>query len=63
VELVGRLLQRDITVPVLIITGYNRNSARGDLASVPHIPVLQKPFTGEELAQALHRVLDPGRPG
>ncbi len=58
VELIGRLQAKGIRLPTLIITGYNRNSARADLASVPHIPVLQKPFTGEELAQAVHRVLE-----
>jgi two-component system cell cycle sensor histidine kinase/response regulator CckA len=57
VELIGRLRQQGVRVPTLIITGYNRNSARADLASVPDVPVLQKPFTGDELAQAVHRVL------
>jgi len=57
IELVEQLQARGVSLPVLIITGYNRNSARADLASVPHLPVLQKPFTGEELAQAVHRVL------
>ena len=61
VELIGRLQAKGIRLPTLIITGYNRNSARADLASVPHIPVLQKPFTGEELAEAVHRVLQTGR--
>ncbi len=57
VELIHRLQQQGVSLPTLIITGYNRNSGRADLASVPDIPILQKPFTGEELALAVHRVL------
>jgi len=62
VELIRRLHERGLHPPTLIITGYNRNAARADLASVPDILVLQKPFTGEELAQALHRVIEGNRP-
>ena len=58
VELIRRLHERGLHLPTLITTGYNRNADRADLASLPGITVLQKPFTGEELAAAIHRVLN-----
>lgn len=62
VELIRRLNELGINLPTLIITGYNLNASRADLATLPHCLVLQKPFTGEELAQALHRVIANPRP-
>ena len=61
VELIRRLQAGGLQLPTLIITGYNRNADRADLADLSHIPVLQKPFTGEELAQTLHRMIESAR--
>ena len=57
VELIRRLNEQNIFLPTLIITGYNLHSARADLATLPNCLVLKKPFTGDELAQSLHRAM------
>jgi len=61
VELIRQLHERGIDLPTLIITGYNLNAARADLATLPKCLVLNKPFAGEELAQALHRAISGAR--
>ena len=57
VELIRRLNEQKINLPTLIITGYNLKATRADLATLPKCIVLNKPFTGEELAQALSRAI------
>ena len=61
VDLIRRLQAQAITLPTLIITGYNLRASEADLATLPDCLVLNKPFTGEELAQSLHRAISRSR--
>ncbi len=49
-------------LPVLILTGYGRELTGEKLDATPHCAVLQKPFSGDDLARALSQVINPSAP-
>ena len=57
-ELVERLRQIGLTVPVLYTTGYTRNAIVHNGILDPNIQLLSKPFTIEELARKVRLILD-----
>jgi PAS domain S-box-containing protein len=57
-ELVDRLRQIGLTVPVLYTTGYTRNAIVHNGILDPHTQLLSKPFTIEELARKVRMILD-----
>jgi DNA-binding response OmpR family regulator len=57
-DLLRQIRQLRPSMPVIILTGYNRDLAGEKLDSIARCIVLQKPFSGEELSQALRSVLD-----
>ncbi len=62
IDLVRRLRNRDITAPVILITGYpdENIAARAEAAGVRH--VLQKPLLDESLVTRIWGVIQGGRP-
>jgi CheY-like chemotaxis protein len=61
-ELIKHIRALGRVVPALIITGYGSDTVRAHVDELPHCRVLQKPFTGEELARALDQLLRAARP-
>ncbi len=61
VDLVHKLRDRGDDIPSVIITGYGTENVRAAISALPHCVVLQKPFSGEELAAALHNVMSSHR--
>ena len=59
-ELIKLLRARGRVIPAVIVTGYGSDSVRSSLDALPRCIVLQKPFSGEELARALDQVLNDG---
>ena len=57
-ELVERLRQIGLAVPVLYTTGYTRNAIVHNGILDPNIQLLSKPFTIEELARKVRLILD-----
>jgi GAF domain-containing protein/CheY-like chemotaxis protein len=57
-ELVDRLRENGIDVPVLYTTGYTRNAIVHNGTLEPHTQLLTKPFTIEDLASKIRLVLD-----
>ncbi|WP_245409190.1 GAF domain-containing protein [Shinella sp. WSJ-2] len=57
-ELVDRLRRIGATFPVLYTTGYTRNAIVHNGILDPHIQLLSKPFTVEELARKVRLMLD-----
>ncbi len=57
-ELVDRLRDLGLTVPVLYTTGYTRNAIVHNGILEPHTHLLTKPFTIEDLASKVRTVLD-----
>ncbi len=57
VELASALLERRPALPVLLISGDLRESDPGKLP--PHVRLLHKPFTGQDLADAVGTMLEP----
>jgi two-component system response regulator FixJ len=62
IDLAGRLRNRDITAPVILITGYpdENISARAEAAGVRH--VLLKPLLDESLVTRIRGAIHEGRP-
>ena len=62
IDLAGRLRNRDIAAPVILITGYpdENISARAEAAGVHH--VLMKPLLDESLVTRIRGVIQEGRP-
>ena len=62
IDLAGRLRNRDIAAPVILITGYpdENISARAAAAGVRH--VLLKPLLEESLATRIRGAIQEGRP-
>jgi DNA-binding NtrC family response regulator len=59
VELIREIRHLRPGLPAVIVTG-NRSALPADLlATMPRLVVLDKPFTGEDVARALHTVLNP----
>jgi DNA-binding NtrC family response regulator len=46
------------SIPFIIVTGYTKDTLP---ASIKDAPVIEKPFYGPSLTDALHRVLEPRR--
>jgi PAS domain S-box-containing protein len=59
-DLVQQIRSRGWLIPAVIITGYGGDGVRGNLNTLPCCTLLQKPFSGDELARALDRVLNAG---
>ena len=61
IDLAGRLRNRDIAAPVILITGYpdENISARAEAAGVRH--VLMKPLLDESLVTRIRGVIQEGR--
>jgi GAF domain-containing protein/ActR/RegA family two-component response regulator len=59
-ELVERLRDSGIEMPVLYTTGYTRNAIVNNGVLEPHTQLLTKPFTIEDLAEKIRSVLDAG---
>ena len=57
VDLIRKLRVRGDNIPAVIITGYGTENVRASIAALSHCVVLQKPFSGEELAAAIQSVL------
>ncbi len=57
-ELIKQIRALGRMIPAVIVTGYGSDSIRANLDAIPRCIVLQKPFSGEDLARALHRVLN-----
>ena len=62
IDLAGRLRNRDIAAPVILITGYpdENIAARAEAAGVRH--VLMKPLLDESLATRIRGAIQEGRP-
>lgn len=62
IDLAGRLRNRDIAAPVILITGYpdENISARAEAAGVRH--VLMKPLLDENLVTRIRGAIQEGRP-
>jgi two-component system, LuxR family, response regulator FixJ len=62
IDLAGRLRNRDIAAPVILITGYpdENISARAEAAGVRH--VLMKPLLDESLGTCIRGAIREGRP-
>ncbi|MES1196090.1 MAG: response regulator, partial [Steroidobacter sp.] len=57
-ELINQIRALGLMIPAIIITGYSEEiSMQRDLLT--NISLLGKPFSGEELAQALAQILEP----
>lgn len=57
-ELIKQIRAHGRDVPAVIITGYGSDSVRASLDALANCIVLQKPFSGDELATALDHVLN-----
>ena len=57
VELVTAVRRVRPALPVVVMTGYGPESAQARLKSLPLCVVLQKPFSGDDLARVLGRLL------
>ena len=62
IDLAGRLRNRDVAAPVILITGYpdENISARAEAAGVRH--VLMKPLLDENLVTRIRGAIQEGRP-
>ena len=58
-DLIGHMRPLRPLIPVVVLTGYGRETTREKLAALPYCVLLQKPFSGEELGRALRTVLEP----
>jgi signal transduction histidine kinase len=58
-ELITRLRQDGIQLPVILLTGGSREVQSNLIALLPHVILLRKPFTSDELLTAVRRVLGP----
>ena len=56
-ELIKQIRAHGREIPAVIITGYGSESVRASLDALPCCIVVQKPFSGDELATALDQVL------
>jgi PAS domain S-box-containing protein len=57
-DLIQQIRSRGWLIPAVIITGYGGDTLNAKLGLLPRCLVLQKPFTGEDLARALDQVLN-----
>lgn len=62
-DLVDRLRESGVRVPVLYTTGYTRNAIVHNGVLDPRIQLLTKPFTIDDLAKKIRLVLDMHAPG
>jgi len=60
-DLIERVRAKRPFLPVLVLTGYGRETTREKLAALPCCILLHKPFGGDDLAQALGEVMDLSR--
>ncbi len=58
-ELAMAVRQLVPNLPIIIMSGYFSRLAPQMLAPIGRVELLGKPFTGEELAHAMHRALHP----
>ncbi len=57
VDLIQKTRTLGRITPAVIITGYGRDAGGAKLAALPRCEVLQKPFSGDDLARVLHEVM------
>lgn len=55
-DLIMQIRSRGWLIPAVIITGYPTEAVRSNLQALPRCLVLPKPFSGDDLARALHEV-------
>ncbi len=60
-ELITQLRPLRPVLPVVVLTGYGRELMRKKLAQMSHCILLQKPFSGEDLAHALSQVMNQSK--
>jgi len=63
IELVQRCREAGAHFPVVIITGYGTDTVHSSLSNLQHCTILSKPFAGDDLSRALHRVLGKDETG
>lgn len=56
-ELIKEIRAPGRMIPAVIMTGYGSDLVRASLDALPCCLVVQKPFSGEDLARALHQVI------
>jgi PAS domain S-box-containing protein len=61
-DLIQRIRSAGTMLPAIIITGYGRDAGGAKLTALPRCQVLNKPFSGEDLARLLNLLLGPGTP-
>lgn len=61
-DLLRAIRDMGVTSPVILSSGYTREHAMGELGAVEGVSFLQKPYTHQALAEAIHRVLRTGAP-
>lgn len=56
-DLIRQIRSRGWLIPAVIITGYRGDAVRANVKALPRCVVLPKPFSGDDLARALHTVI------
>ena len=56
-ELINQIRAMGVTIPAIFITGYSEETSAMHMDSLTNVSLLSKPFSGEELAQALTKAL------
>ncbi len=56
-DLLGAIRTQQPLMPAVILTGYGSEDARENISRLPRCLLLPKPFSGEDLAQTLNKVL------
>jgi CheY-like chemotaxis protein len=60
-DLIDRIRAKRPQLPIVVLTGYGRESTKEKLAALPCCILLLKPFSGDDLAHALSQVMDLSR--
>jgi CheY-like chemotaxis protein len=60
-DLINGMRPKRPLLPILVLTGYGRETTKEKLAALPCCILLHKPFSGEDLARALSEVLELSR--
>ncbi|HWL14836.1 MAG TPA: PAS domain-containing protein [Opitutus sp.] len=61
-ELAGKLREFAPDLPIIVMSGYFLKIPPQEIAQIGHVELLGKPFTTDELAWMVHRVLHPETP-
>ena len=60
-ELVARLRRRAVSIPAILVTGHSNANLR-NRAATAGVEIIEKPFLGDRLIKAIHRVLNEHEP-